>query len=148
MNEGWWAGKAQTGRYDSTRPPTLPIGRHRHQEEDVASVPSEPIPGRSLVTRRAVIDIVRAANLGSDGVTGFSGGGLHRSHEGLRGSPSRTRARRAGPPAPPPPRHPTVLRDAGLLVSHRHGPSVLHTLTPPGAALLRAGGQHHRTVPA
>ena len=87
MNEGWWAGKAQTGRYDSTRPPTLPLGRHRHQEEDVARVPTEPIPGRSLVTRRAVIDIVRAATLGSYGVTGFSGGILHRIHEWLGFAP-------------------------------------------------------------
>jgi uncharacterized alkaline shock family protein YloU len=35
-------------------------------------VPSDPIPGRSLVTRRAVADIVRTAVLGSYGVTGFA----------------------------------------------------------------------------
>ncbi|RII19550.1 Helix-turn-helix domain protein [Streptomyces sp. YIM 130001] len=34
--------------------------------------------------------------------------------------------------------HAASLRDAGLLVSHRHTHSVLHTLTPLGAALLRA----------
>jgi DNA-binding transcriptional ArsR family regulator len=34
--------------------------------------------------------------------------------------------------------HAGALRDAGLAVSHRHGTSVLHTLTPLGAALLRA----------
>ncbi|WP_217241548.1 helix-turn-helix domain-containing protein [Streptomyces sp. AC555_RSS877] len=34
--------------------------------------------------------------------------------------------------------HATALRDAGLIVSHRHAASVLHTLTPLGAALLRA----------
>ena len=33
-----------------------------------------PTPGRSLVTRRAVADIVRTATLGSYGVTGFAGG--------------------------------------------------------------------------
>ena len=33
-----------------------------------------PTPGRSLVTRRALIDIVHAATLGSYGVTGFAGG--------------------------------------------------------------------------
>lgn len=33
--------------------------------------------------------------------------------------------------------HATALRDAGLIVSHRHATSVLHTLTPLGAALLR-----------
>lgn len=37
-----------------------------------------PTPGRSLVTRRAVIDIVRTAALGSYGVTGFAGGPIHR----------------------------------------------------------------------
>jgi uncharacterized alkaline shock family protein YloU len=39
-------------------------------------VPTEPIPGRSLVTRRAVVDLIRTATLGSYGVTGFAGGGL------------------------------------------------------------------------
>ncbi|MGI5401114.1 ArsR/SmtB family transcription factor [Streptomyces sp. CA-135486] len=33
--------------------------------------------------------------------------------------------------------HTTVLRDAGLVTSRRHGNTVLHTLTPTGAALLR-----------
>ncbi|MET9292470.1 winged helix-turn-helix domain-containing protein [Streptomyces sp. NPDC003077] len=33
--------------------------------------------------------------------------------------------------------HATVLRDAGLLFTLRHGSAVLHTLTPLGAALLR-----------
>jgi uncharacterized alkaline shock family protein YloU len=40
-------------------------------------VPSNPtpprIPGRSLVSRRAVVDIVRSATLGSYGITGFAG---------------------------------------------------------------------------
>ncbi len=35
-----------------------------------------PTPGRSLVARRAVADIVRTATLGSYGVTGFAGGPL------------------------------------------------------------------------
>ena len=35
-------------------------------------------PGRSLVTRRAVVDIVRGATLGSYGVAGFAGGPLAR----------------------------------------------------------------------
>jgi uncharacterized alkaline shock family protein YloU len=39
-------------------------------------VPVHPTPGRSLVTRRAVEELVRAATLGSYGVTGFGGGGL------------------------------------------------------------------------
>ena len=37
-----------------------------------------PTPGRSLVTRRALIDIVRTATLGSYGVTGFACGPLER----------------------------------------------------------------------
>ena len=37
-----------------------------------------PTPGRSLVTGRALADIVRAATLGSYGVTGFAGGPLGR----------------------------------------------------------------------
>ena len=39
-------------------------------------MPTASTPGRSLVTRRAVVDIVRTATLGSYGVTGFAGGGL------------------------------------------------------------------------
>jgi uncharacterized alkaline shock family protein YloU len=35
-------------------------------------VPTQPTPGRSLVTRRAVVDLVRAATVGSYGVTGFA----------------------------------------------------------------------------
>ena len=39
-------------------------------------MPNEPAPGRAVVTRRAIRDIVRAATLGSYGVTGFAGGAL------------------------------------------------------------------------
>jgi uncharacterized alkaline shock family protein YloU len=46
--------------------------RSQLREEDVARVPTDPTPGRLLVTRRAVADIVRAAVLGSYGVTGFA----------------------------------------------------------------------------
>jgi len=42
-------------------------------------VPARQTPGRSLVTRRAVVDVVRAATLGSYGVTGFTGGPVARS---------------------------------------------------------------------
>ena len=44
-------------------------------------MPTNPTPGRSLVTRRAVVDVVRAATLGSYGVTGFAGGWLGRLRE-------------------------------------------------------------------
>lgn len=39
-------------------------------------MPTESTPGRSIVTRRAVVDIVRTATLGSYGVTGFAGAGV------------------------------------------------------------------------
>lgn len=47
-------------------------------------------------------------------------------------------ARAAGVSASAASRHATVLRDAGLTTTIRNGPSVLHTLTPTGAAVLRA----------
>ena len=51
----------------------------RSRREDLARLPTTPKPGRSLVTRRAVVDLVRAATIGSYGVTGFAG----RPHERL-----------------------------------------------------------------
>lgn len=48
-------------------------------------MPTEPIPGRSLVTRQAVVDLVRTATVGSYGVTGFGGRSFERllGHLGL-----------------------------------------------------------------
>jgi uncharacterized alkaline shock family protein YloU len=46
-------------------------------------VPTQATPGRSLVTRRAIVDVVRTATLGSYGVTGFAGGPLARLLERL-----------------------------------------------------------------
>ena len=37
--------------------------------------PTTSTPGRSLVSRRAIVDVVRTATLGSYGVIGFAGGG-------------------------------------------------------------------------
>jgi DNA-binding transcriptional ArsR family regulator len=45
-------------------------------------------------------------------------------------------ARRLGVTASSVSRHTTVLRQSGIIRTHRHGPSVLHTKTPLGAALL------------
>ncbi len=53
---------------------------------------SDPVPGRSVVTRRAVRELVRNAVVSSYGVTGFAGGGPVRrllervglAHPGLR----------------------------------------------------------------
>ena len=41
-------------------------------------MPASPMPGRSLVTRNAVLDLVRTAVVGSYGVTGFAAGPLER----------------------------------------------------------------------
>ena len=46
--------------------------------EDPARVATRPTPGRSLVTGRALADIVRAATLGSYGVSSFAGGPVAR----------------------------------------------------------------------
>jgi uncharacterized alkaline shock family protein YloU len=48
------------------------------RQEDIARVPTQPTAGRTLVTRRAVLDVVRTATLGSYGVTGFAGRPLDR----------------------------------------------------------------------
>lgn len=37
-------------------------------------MPTDSTPGRSLVTRRAIVDVIRTATLGSYGVTGFAAG--------------------------------------------------------------------------
>ncbi|GHA70361.1 helix-turn-helix domain-containing protein [Streptomyces termitum] len=47
-------------------------------------------------------------------------------------------ARAAGVSAASASRHATALRDAGLVTTRRHGATVLHTLTPVGASVLRA----------
>ncbi|MFD9504111.1 ArsR/SmtB family transcription factor [Streptomyces sp. NPDC060035] len=48
-------------------------------------------------------------------------------------------ARRTGVSLASASQHACVLREAGLLLTLRHGSSVLHTLTPLGASLLRGG---------
>jgi uncharacterized alkaline shock family protein YloU len=48
----------------------------REDARGVPTDPTTPTPGRSLVSRRAIVDVVRSATLGSYGVIGFSGGGL------------------------------------------------------------------------
>ncbi|MZE75528.1 helix-turn-helix domain-containing protein [Streptomyces xinghaiensis] len=53
-------------------------------------------------------------------------------------------ARAAGVSASSASRHATALRDAGLVTSVRHGPTVLHTLTPAGVSVLRAAGEAGR----
>jgi uncharacterized alkaline shock family protein YloU len=48
-------------------------GSIRSRQEVSARVPTQPTRGRSLVTRQAIVDLVRAATVGSYGVTGFAG---------------------------------------------------------------------------
>ncbi|WP_411078929.1 ArsR/SmtB family transcription factor [Streptomyces sp. cmx-18-6] len=48
-------------------------------------------------------------------------------------------ARRAGVSMASASQHASVLREAGLVLTLRHGSSVLHTLTPLGGSLLRGG---------
>ncbi|MFF8956109.1 DUF5937 family protein [Streptomyces sp. NPDC014894] len=54
-------------------------------------------------------------------------------------------ARRAGVSLASASQHAAVLREAGLVMTLRHGNAVLHTLTPLGAALLRGGAPAEAT---
>jgi uncharacterized alkaline shock family protein YloU len=47
----------------------------RAPQEDVVRVSLDPVPGRSMVTRRAIRDLVRNATLGVYGVSGFAARG-------------------------------------------------------------------------
>lgn len=75
-------GIAPAGRYYTTvlRGPDQgsPAGRGE-------PVSDEPVHGRVVATRRAVIDIVRSATLGSYGVSGFAGGPVERVLARLQG---------------------------------------------------------------
>jgi DNA-binding transcriptional ArsR family regulator len=59
-------------------------------------------------------------------------------HAASAGATTGEIARAAGVSASAASKHATVLRDAGLITTVRNGPSVLHTLTPTGASVLRA----------
>lgn len=59
-------------------------------------------------------------------------------HAASTGATTGEIARAAGVSASAASRHATALRDAGLITTIRNGPSVLHTLTPTGASVLRA----------
>jgi uncharacterized alkaline shock family protein YloU len=74
---------AGAGWYRSTRFPARSRERWprprttgcRAREEDVARVTADPMPGRSLVSKRAIRELVRAAVLSVYGVSGFADGG-------------------------------------------------------------------------
>ncbi|MFF9484627.1 MarR family transcriptional regulator [Streptomyces sp. NPDC014676] len=59
-------------------------------------------------------------------------------HTASTGATTGEIARAAGVSASAASRHATALRDAGLVTTIRNGPTVLHTLTPTGASVLRA----------
>ena len=71
-------------------------------------MPTHPSPGRLLVTRRAVGDIVRTAVLGSYGVTGFAGGIVGHIFGALR----------AGQPGLRVTLHPEFAIDLDLTIGH------------------------------
>ena len=70
--------------------------------------PTTPTPGRSLVSRRAIVDVVRTATLGSYGVIGFAGGPIGRIAERLGLAPQGIDVRLAG----------GLAIDLDLLVAH------------------------------
>ncbi len=57
-------------------PPAAPLSRRecppRTTRQKDTNLPAVAPPGRSIVTKRAVVDLIRTATLGSYGVTGFS----------------------------------------------------------------------------
>jgi uncharacterized alkaline shock family protein YloU len=59
-------------------------------------LPDQGVAGRALVTRRAVIDIVRGVALGSYGVAGFAGGWLDRLLGSIERRPGGLRVSVAG----------------------------------------------------
>ncbi|AZM60455.1 MULTISPECIES: MarR family transcriptional regulator [unclassified Streptomyces] len=87
--------------------------------EPEARRPSADDPGRSLTN---LLGRARAVAL----------------HTASGGATTGEIARAAGVSASAASRHATALRDAGLVTTVRNGRTVLHTLTPTGASLLRA----------
>ncbi len=69
-------GGSEAGGTSSTRsaagPPHARLARHPCHRGTRTRVSADAPPGRSIVTRRAIVDLVRAATLGSYGVTGFA----------------------------------------------------------------------------
>ena len=98
-------------------------------------VPTASTPGRSFVTRGAVVDIVRTATLGSYGVSGFAGGGvigglferLGLAQPGIRVSFGDDAAEDAGGSGPPDKSGAAELESVGrptALATSRDGPAL------------------------
>ncbi|MFI7411228.1 ArsR family transcriptional regulator [Streptomyces sp. NPDC049627] len=103
---------------DSELPPVLWYSL-LHEPDAPGGAVSADAPGQSLI---ALLGRARAVALYTAS-TGATTGEL---------------ARAAGVSASSASRHASALRDAGLLTTSRNGASVLHTLTPVGASVLRA----------
>ena len=137
------SGPSGAVRYHGPRAP--PRHGPRPAQRGSRRVPTDRPAGRSLVTRRAIVDIVRGATLGSYGVTGFAGDWPDRPPRAARerpGRPARLARRRdardrARPPGRPRPadrrgrspgglggplRHPAALgREVDRLTIHVDG---------------------------
>ena len=85
-----------------------------------------PVGGRGSLA--ALMGVTRSAVLGAVGP----------------GATTTELARRLGTSLASVSRHTAVLRNAGLITTHRHGAAVVHALTPLGVALL----EHHQISPA
>ncbi|EDY47810.1 conserved hypothetical protein [Streptomyces clavuligerus] len=117
LQPSYFCARAPVTLADSERTPVLVY--------PLQHAPGVPTPGGTgpPVSLGVLIGRTRAAVLGAV-VSGCTTGEL---------------AGRLGVSSPAASQHTAVLREAGLLVSVRHGRSVLHTITPAGLALLLGG---------
>ncbi|MEO3840367.1 MULTISPECIES: helix-turn-helix domain-containing protein [unclassified Streptomyces] len=115
----YFAADAPVSLADPELPPVLWYPVH-HRQAPVPPGPGHP-PEQRLA---ALLGRARAAVL----------------HATAHGATTGELARATGVSASAASRHAGTLRDAGLITTVRDGGSVLHTLTPAGAAVLRASG--------
>lgn len=103
---------------DPGLPPVLVYPLHHRL---TAPPPADDAPLHTLQALQALLGTTRTAILRATATSATTG----------------EAARRSGVTATTASHHTAVLRDAGLITSHRHANTVLHTLTPLGAALLK-----------
>ncbi|MEV2211558.1 helix-turn-helix domain-containing protein [Streptomyces sp. NPDC050997] len=117
-----WGGPVSLA--DPTLPPVLTYSLHHTTPDPVgrdARAAKAPLAALLGTTRAAILQAV---------ATGATNGELARAVSVSAANVSH---------------HTAVLRDSGLIASRRHANSVLHTLTPAGAALLRTSAKRQRT---
>ncbi|WP_345036084.1 winged helix-turn-helix domain-containing protein [Streptomyces sannanensis] len=118
LQPSWFCRRTPVAYHDPGLPPVLVYPVTRTSPHAPAVAESTPSLGRLLGhTRSAVLQAIS---------TGCTTSEL---------------ARRAGVSLASASQHAAVLREAGLVVTLRHGNAVLHTVTPLGAALLRGSAQ-------